>query len=196
METVKNKVKFGLKNFYIAPLTFDGTKYTYETPFKVPGAVNIGMDPSGDSNDFYADDTIYYSSNENQGYSGDLEIADTPDEMREKIYMESVDRNGAYTEISEVEIRQGAILFEIKGDKQNRRIVFYNCSFSRPKSSAKTKENSKTPATDTITIKMMPRETDYKVRTILKPSAANKTAYDSFFTKVFEEEPVTQTISK
>ena len=42
----------------------------------------------------------------------------------------------------------------------------------------------------------MARETDYKVRTILKPSTENKTAYDSFFTKVFEEEPVTQTISK
>ena len=196
METVNNKVKFGLKNFYIAPLDFDGTKYTYEVPFKVPGAVALGMDPSGESGDFYADDTIYYSSTENQGYSGDLEIADTPDEMREKIYRESVDKNGAYIENSEVEIRQGAVIFEIKGDKQNRRIVYYNCSFSRPKSSAKTKENSKTPATDTITIKMMPRETDHKVRAILKLSTTNKTAYDAFFAKVYEEETATQVSSK
>ena len=77
-----NKVKFGLSNVHIAPLTYDGTKYTYSEIIKIPGAVSLSLEPSGDSNDFYADNVIYFSSTANQGYEGDLEIAMITDEMK------------------------------------------------------------------------------------------------------------------
>ena len=50
-----NKVKFGLSNCVMAPIKSDGT---YDTPIAVPGAVNLSLEPQGDTNDFYAD-TIF-----------------------------------------------------------------------------------------------------------------------------------------
>ena len=56
-----NKVKFGLSNVHIAPITYSGSNVTYGTIFELPGAVNLSLDPAGESADFYADNTKYFS---------------------------------------------------------------------------------------------------------------------------------------
>lgn len=57
MSKKKNKVRFGLKNCYYAKATFDEDgNVTYDTPKRLPGAVSIGLDPEGESENFYADD--------------------------------------------------------------------------------------------------------------------------------------------
>lgn len=182
-----NKVKFGLSNVHIAPLKFDGTKYTYEDIIKVPGAVNLSLEASGDSNDFYADNVIYFSSTANQGYEGDLEIAMITDEIREKIFGETRDKNGAFIESANDVNTPFAFGFQIEGDEKGRRFWYYNCTMSRPGNSASTTEATKEPATDTLSMKAMPRITDSRVRTFLTESAENKEAYDSFFNEVYEE---------
>lgn len=181
------KVKFGLSNVHIAPLTYDGTKYTYGEIFKLPGAVHLSLEAAGDSNDFYADNIKYFSASANQGYEGDLEIAMVTDEMREKIFGETKDKNGAYIEGAEDEIKPFALGFQIEGDNQGRRFWYYNCTVSRPNNESSTVETSKEPSTDTLSMKAMPRETDKKVRALLSPNETNKAAYDDFFTKVYEE---------
>lgn len=182
-----NKVKFGLSNVHIAPLTYDGSQYAYGDIIKVPGAVNLSLEPAGDSTDFYADNVIYFSSTANQGYEGDLEIAMITDEIREKIFGEKKDKNGAFIESSEDVNTPFAFGFQIEGDKKGRRFWYYNCSMSRPGNSASTTEATKEPSTDTLTMKAMPRITDKRVRTFLTETEENKTAYDSFFTEVYEE---------
>ena len=68
-----NKVKFGLKNVHVFPITDDKeTGVVFGEVIKVPGAVNLSLDAEGDSNEFYADDVIYWSEFSNNGYSGDL----------------------------------------------------------------------------------------------------------------------------
>jgi len=57
-----NKVKFGLSNVYISKITYGANNaITYGTPFALPGAVNLSLDPAGESADFYADNTKYFS---------------------------------------------------------------------------------------------------------------------------------------
>ena len=57
----KNKVKFGLKNVYVWPITeATSEKVTYGEVIRVPGAVSLSLEASGDSNPFYADDMIYW----------------------------------------------------------------------------------------------------------------------------------------
>ena len=55
-----NKVKFGLKNVYYAKVTFDDDMNpTFGTPARIPGAINLSLDAEGESEPWYADDSIY-----------------------------------------------------------------------------------------------------------------------------------------
>lgn len=184
-----SKVKFGLKNVHIAPITGRGTdgSYTYGDIFKLPGAVNLSLEPQGDQSDFYADDVKYFSAYANNGYSGDLEIAMITDDFREKIMGETKDSNGAFIESADDTFVPFALGFEISGDEKGRRFWYYNCTCSRSKNEAKTIESSKEPSTDSLTITSMARENDSKVRACLTETEANKTAYASFFSDVYEE---------
>lgn len=182
-----NKVKFGLKNVHYSKITVNenGT-YSYATPVAFKGAVKLGASAKGDSNDFFADDCIYFNDESNQGYEGDLEAALVPESFLIDILGEVRDSNGALIESANAKKSAFALLFEVQGDEKGRRVCFYNCTASRPNQDASTKENSKTPSTQTISIKMMPRLSDEKVKAILTLNDDNVTAYNSFFNNVYE----------
>lgn len=183
-----NKVKFGLCNVHIAPYTIsEQGVITYDTPFELPGAVNLTLDPAGDSEDFHADNTIYFSDTANNGYTGSLEIARVTDEFRTKVLGEYTDANGALIENKNDIVKPFALGFQIEGDKHARRFWYYNNTVTRPSNNTGTTENSKQPKTDTLNIKAMPRITDGEVRAMLSPSNSNTTAYNSFFTSVYEK---------
>lgn len=185
----KNKVKFGLSNCVIAPITaVSNSGYTYGTPIAIPGAVNLSLSPAGDTNDFYADNLIYFSSTANQGYEGDLELALIPDEIRTAILGETVDSNGALIESATDKNTNFAFGFQIEGDVKARKFWYYNCSLTRPANNGATTEASITPQTDTLTMKAMPRLTDKKVRVYIEKNDDNTAAYNSFFTNVYEVE--------
>ena len=185
----KNKVKFGLSNCVIAPITaVSNSGYTYGTPIAIPGAVNLSLSPAGDTNDFYADNLIYFSSTANQGYEGDLEIALIPDEIRTSILGETIDSNGVLIESAEDKNKNFAFGFQIEGDAIARKFWYYNCSLTRPANNGATNEASITPQTDTLNMKAMPRLTDKKVRAYIEKNDNNEAAYNSFFTDVYESE--------
>ena len=187
-----NKVKFGLKNVHFAKMIVseeDGS-ISYATPIRIPGAVNLSLDPQGDKADFNADDIIYFSDYANNGYSGDLEVAKIPDEFLTEILGQKVDSNGAIIETSEDKSSKFALMFEVNGDVNAKRVVYYNCSASRPKAEASTTGGTKEPKTDTITITASARSTDNQVRASLEPNEANKAVFDKFYEKVYEKDTV------
>ena len=72
MPETENKVQFGLEKVHYAVLEGGA----YGTPVPIPGAVNLSLNPVGEMEKFYADNVVYYVSNTNDGYDGDLEVAD------------------------------------------------------------------------------------------------------------------------
>lgn len=185
-----NKVKYGLSNVHIAPITAVSSSGvpTYGSPIAVPGAVNLTLSASGDKNSFYADNIKYFESQANQGYEGELEIAMIPDAIRTGILGETTDSNGAFIENADAKLKNCAIGFQINGDQKNRKFWYYNCSLSRPANNGSTQENNITPQTDTLSISAMPREDNKNVRVFIEETAENKTAFDGFFTNVYEAE--------
>lgn len=189
-----NKVKFGLSNVNIAKITYgtDGNgqpTITYGTPFALKGAVNLTLDASGDVADFFADNTKYFSSSANNGYTGSLEIAMINDTFRSDILGETVDSKGAYFENKDDTISDFALGFQIEGDSANRRFWFYQVTATRPSTSSQTIETSKTPVTDTLNITASARITDGAVKVFMEKTAGNTTEYNGFFSAVYEKTP-------
>ena len=183
MPVTENKVRFGLKSVHYAIMAADGT---YGTPVAVPGAVNLDMSPSGDTNKFYADNIAFFVGVSNQGYEGSLELARIPDQMFEDIWGYTLGQTSkVLTESAFVEPETFALLFQIDGDQNNNYFVIYCCTGARPNIGSQTIEASKEPRTQSIDITAAPRS-DGKVfaMTTKDTPAATK---DGWFSAVYVE---------
>lgn len=149
----ENKVVFGLEKvgFAVATIAADGSA-TYDTPIMNPGARSISLEPQGDLEPWYADNIAYYVVDNFNSYSGDLEVAKFLDDIMEAIWHEAEANNGIRYEEAGTEAVHFALLFEIKGDKEKIRHVFYNCTGTRPAVSGSTTEDSTEPQTSTTSI--------------------------------------------
>lgn len=183
-----NKVKFGLSEVHIAPITYgDNNAITYGTIFSLPGAVNLSLDPAGESSDFFADNTKYFSDAPNQGYTGTLEIAKITDDFRTKILGQYKDSNGAIFENKDDAFKDFALGCQFEGDTTGTRYWFYVCRVSRSSIASQTIETAKTPVTDTLNLTISARASDGQVNGHLEKSDTNTTAYNNFFTTVYEK---------
>lgn len=178
----ENKVRFGLKNVYYA--VWNGS--AYDTPVAIPGAVNLDLDPTGETTKFYADNIVYYMSIGNQGYEGSLEIAKIPDSMLKDVwgYTEGA-TSKVLTENAEVEPATFALLYQINGDQNNDLFVLYSVAAARPTIGSQTVEENKEPNTQEFDITAAPMA-DGKVfaKTTKDTPAATRS---SWFTSVFVE---------
>jgi len=182
-----NKVKFGLSNVHVAKITETDGVITYGTPFAMPGAVSLTADPEGETTPFYADNIKYYIAVANNGYTGDLEIAMTPDEFLTQILGQETDTNGALIESSDNINARFALMGEIDGDQKKRRFVYYDCTAARPSAEMNTVEEAKEPQTDTISITMAARSTDNVIKAVIEPTEENQAVYNAFFDSVYEK---------
>lgn len=148
-----NKIKFGIKNCYYAVATITSTgAATYGTPVALPGAVSLSMDAQGDTNQFYADNIVYFTSVANNGYEGDLELAKIPDSFLTDCLGYIEDSNDVLVEDANAIPAHFALMFQFEGDKNAKRSVLYNCVATRPTVEGSTKEESIEPQTETISI--------------------------------------------
>lgn len=185
-----NKVTFGLKNAHYAVITEgEAGEITYGTPVRIPGAVEISLDPRGDMSEFYADDILYYSAANNQGYDGTLNIANIPEQFAVDCLGEVKDETDmVLTEKSNLVGKNFALLFEFEGDVKATRHVLYNCSANRPTISSSTKTNTKEPNINELTFVSSPRETDLAVKTKTTTTTPSN-VYDNWYKKVYEKTP-------
>lgn len=153
----KNKVKFGLKNCYYALATMDEAgKVTFGAPVPMPGAVSLALDAEGDNDPFYADDSVYYMVSNNNGYTGDFELALIPESFLKDVLKETEDANGVIVENKDVEPEHFALLFEFNGDQRKIRHCMYYCSATRPSIEGDTKEDSTEVKTEKLSLTVSP----------------------------------------
>lgn len=178
-----NKVTFGIKNLHYALFTTgsDGI-ITYQTPVPVPGSVSVGLDPIGDTVEFYADDMLYYAGSENSGYQGPLEVANVPDQMRQDIFGDTLSDNGLLSENVDAIPRNAALLFEFKGDEKKRRVCLYNCAFQRASIASQTNTNTKNINTRSMQVTASPRP-DGLVR-VFSTDSTDQDVYDNWYEQV------------
>ena len=193
-----NKVKYGLKNVHyaVATIAADGSA-TFGTPKRIPGAVNLSMDPSGEAVNFFADDSKYFSQTPNAGYTGTLEVALVPDDFKVDALGFKVDSNGALVEDANAITKPFALLFEFQGDEKATRHVLYNNTAARPSVAGATKEESIEVQTETLNLTSgmiyVPSLDTNVPKTSVKK---DQTPYSTFFDAVYQPAGVTFAANK
>lgn len=182
MAETKNKVKFGLKNVHYAIITETDGTLTYGKPVAIPGAVNLNLPKKGDKTEFYADDKEYFSDDNFVGYDGTLEVALLPESFEIDVLGRTKTTSGEVVENVADKTKAIALLFEFDGDAKATRHVLYNVTVGRPDLSSSTRNNSKTPVTDTISITAsVGNNGNIKAKAVM-----GDTNYDSWYVTVYE----------
>ena len=190
MSGTPNKIKYGLKNVYyaVATIAADGSA-TYATPVRIPGAVNLSLEPQGDREPFYADDIEYFVSISNTGYEGELEIALVPESFETDVLKAVEDTKNVLFEEVSPEIVHFALLFQFAGDKNAIRHCFYNCTAMRPTVEGETKGENIEPKTETLSLRAGSIYNDDVKKDIVKAKTkedTDSTTYDGWFSAVYQ----------
>ena len=145
------KIKYGLSNVWIAKATIaDNGSASFDTPFRLPGAVSLNLDQEGELSVFYADNIKYWQGAANNGYSGTLEIALVTDQFKTDILGMVLSAENVMLEDSGATGFPFAMMFQFENDINNTRFVLYNCVATRPSIAGSTKEASIEPETETL----------------------------------------------
>lgn len=196
------KVFYGLSNVHYALMheTVDPETQkvvtTYDTPKLWPGAVSIQLDPSGNPIIFSADNTAYFTIQNNSGYEGTFEAAMIPDDIRLDTLGNHKDDNGFIVETDHDEVSYFALMFEFNTDKNPNRYIFYKVSLSqRPSVASSTVDVSGDLEikTETVNFKAMPQTSATVIDGVechlvkaFTGKNIDQTAYDNFYTAVYE----------
>jgi len=155
------KVIFGLSNVHYCKITETEasgvTTITYATPVSIPGAVSLSLDVQGETNDFYADNGVYASFDSNNGFSGDLTIADVPESVYTDLlgyYKDST--TGLLTELAEASEVYFGLMCKVSSNQDPIGFKFWKCALSRPSFSAETTTEQIEPQTPTLNLRVMP----------------------------------------
>lgn len=188
------RIKYGLKNVYYAVATIDDdNEATYATPVRIPGAVNLSLEPQGDQEVFNADNIDYFVSQGNNGYEGDLEIALVPESFEKDVLGAIEDNKGVLIEDIDAPVVHFALLFQFEQDTQALKHVFYNCTATRPTVEGETKGESIDPKTDTLKLRAGSIHNEALGKDVTKARSSESTdsaVYNGWFTAVYQSTAV------
>ena len=153
-----NKVHFGLKNVHYALITYSSAGVpSWGTPKHIPGAVSMSLAKEGNETNFYADDIKYFLTSVNNGYTGSLEMADFPAEVRKDLWNQTITSTSKMlVEDVDAQPAEFALMFEIDGDQAPDRYCFFRCLASRPDLASATKNESTEVQTQSCDLTVMP----------------------------------------
>jgi hypothetical protein len=101
------------------------------------------------------------------------------------MYGWEIDDNGMLVEITNGVARNFAFLYEVKGDKEPRRGIFYNCTAGKPSAEHSTIEESVEVKTQSMAMTMT--SITVSERNVCKATISkseNETEYNNFFSSV------------
>ena len=148
-----NKVYFGFSEVHVGTYTVaaDGT-VTMGSPYHQKGGVGYSPEENTDRSDFFADNIPYYTSYAGGTYEGDLEVAKFDDAFRTQFLGYVTLDDGGLAQIKGAPKPNIYMAFEIEGDVQKRRVIFYNGTLGSIKRAYSTKENTTEPVTETLAV--------------------------------------------
>ena len=174
-----NKVEFGISQLHVGTYAdADGT-VTLGTPYHQKGAVSFSPEEQSEQNNFYADNTIYWSGYSGGSIEGDLEAAMFDDEFKTQFLGYRALTNGGLANVKNASKPNVYIAFQVEGDAEARKVILYNCTLGAITREYATIEESKEPATETLGVTCIGDNTTGVTMAVLKPG---DTGYADLFT--------------
>ena len=175
-----NKVRFGFKDLYIGTYTVadDGT-VTMGAPYHQKGAVGFAPSDSSDQSTFYADDMPYYVTYNEAATEGDLTVAKFDDEFKTRFLGYVTLADGGLAQVKGASKPSVWVAFQTSGDKQNRRVIFYNGSLGAIEREYSTIEESAEPVTESVPVSFVGDNATGIRKVTYNPGDAG---YDTLFT--------------
>lgn len=175
-----NKVEFGISNLHVGLYTVadDGT-VTMGTPYHQKGAISFSPEQDSNENTEYADNIAYWSEYSEGPFTGDLTVMLFDDDFKTDFLGYVTTNKGGLGQVKGAVKPSVYIAFEIEGDKEKRRAIFYNCSLGSINREFATIEENKEPVNETLPITCTGDNATGLYRETLKPA---DTGYATLFT--------------
>lgn len=174
-----NKVEFGISELHVGTYTESGGTVTLGTPYAQKGAVSFSPETQSEQNNFYADNIVYWSGYSGGTIEGDLEVAMFDDAFKTQFLGYVSLTNGGIAAVKNPTKPNVYIAFQVEGDDESRRVIFYNCALGNISRSYNTIEESKEPTTETLPITCIGDNDSGVTMAVLKPG---DTGYATLFT--------------
>lgn len=176
-----NKVRFGLSNCYYSIYT-PGTPGSWATPVAIPNAQSLTIDRNKSSNDVYADNKLIYHIATLNSATINVQFSVIEDSVKQAL----LGHKPSTSTTNNVEVTNAtpiyfALLFQIEGDAEKRRKIFFMCTASLGSESYETTGDSVEAVGESLEITAYPVEdgSDF----ILDADAdQNDSNYSAFFT--------------
>lgn len=179
-----NKVRFGLSNVHVGTYTVGANgAVTLGTPYAQKGAVNLTLDPESEENVFYADNMRYYVDSQDNGFSGELETAKFDDQFKTQFLNYVAMAGGGVGQYKNKSNAKVYLAFEVQGDVQARRTIFYNVTLGQISLEHGTTEDTAEPSTETLPITVIGDNATGLVSASYEPG-------DTPYATIFTEPPV------
>lgn len=173
-----NKVEFGISELHVGTYTESGGTVTLGTPYAQKGAVSFSPEVQSEKNDFYADNIVYWSGYSGGSIEGDLEVAMFDDAFKTQFLGYKALTNGGLANVKNPTKPNVYIAFQVEGDDESRRVIFYNCTLGDINRSYNTIEDAKEPTTETLPITCIGDNNSGVTMAVLKPGDAG---YNTLF---------------
>ena len=175
-----NKVEFGISNLHVGTYTVaSGGTVTMGTPYHQKGAVGFSPEQDSENNVAYADNIAYWSEYTQGPFEGDLTVMLFDDAFKTQFLGYVTTNKGGIGQVKNATKPNVYIAFEVEGDTEKRRCIFYNCSLGVIGREYATVEDSKEPVNETLGITCTGDNESGLTMETLKPG---DTGYDTLFT--------------
>ena len=175
-----NKVEFGISQLHVGTYEDDGNgNVTLGSPYHQKGAVSFSPEEQAEKSDFYADNMVYWSGYSGGSFEGDLEVALFSDDFKTKFLGYKRLTNGGLANVKNAVKPNVYVAFQVEGDAESRRVIFYNCALGVISREFSTIEESKEPVTEKLGMTCIGDNGSGVSRAVLKPDDAG---YDDLFT--------------
>lgn len=177
---------YGIEQCAIAKLKNE-KQHEYDVPKPWQSAIQLteGIKESTDA--FYADDKTWAVVNGQLEIDGQLEFYVVPQEIREYLGWEKVDKNGVSVEIATPAPVRCALLYTYKTNAGTRRACLYDVTLTKPNLSLTTVKDKVNPSTTKINYKAVPvvfDGFDEPVTKIKTNTTTPKEVVDAWYQKV------------